>query len=53
MEKKRISREELKEDGWESVLTQDFTIKLFMKRRERILWDSKSQAVLKKWKMKR
>ena len=45
IQRKKISEQKLKEEGWKYVLTYGGSLKLFKKDNERILWDSENQTI--------
>ena len=47
----RVSRKELEKQGWKFVLIFGYTLYLFKKGKDRILWDCKSQVVTHRYKI--
>lgn len=43
--KKKITEEELKEQGWKYILTWGYSLKVFKKDNKTLFWESKTQEV--------
>ncbi len=45
MKDKKITKEELEEQGWDYILTFGYSLKLFKKGKKGIFWDSETKKV--------